>query len=357
MNSAPTSANTTAAIVDTADADVAGTTAIRGGRSIFKGANAAQLLVSARPSLSASSGCSSTVAADATSADNGCDWPPSDPILTSLLSAASEEEQYAFNTAAASRSSVHATTRWPSSSSTNTDIATDMMSETDDDIPDLQCSSSKRARTEGCCTGKTSVRLAASAAPLRAPVAAVIAGLKTLPDTAVGSNAHTQMMAGLYDAAQQTPSVATAAHSVYTGAYTSRCSTSTSSASSVASIAADSYCSTATMASAVEVLSNAAATASTSISMPQLYIMSSGDHVTCSLTLLKLSTEAGDCTESNRSQQVRSIVREWNAGSQADVAVKLELLSCWRKCGHIDESSRSEQAKLAWNSYVHCKLA
>jgi hypothetical protein len=361
MNSAHTSADTTAAVVDTAAADVAGSTAICGASSIFKGINLAQLLVSARPSLSACSGSSSTVAAVATGAENYCDWPTSDPIQTALLSTASEKEQDAFNTVAADSSSVHATTLWPSFRGTSTDIAADIMREADDDMPEPRCSLSKRARTEGCstdCTNNDSLVLDASAAPLHSPVAAVIGCLSTLPDTAVGSNAHTSVLvAGHHDVAQQTPPVAPAAHSVNTDAYTSCCSISTSSASSVASIATDSYCNTATRASAVEVLSNAAATATTSISMPQLYIMSSGDHVTCSLTLLKLSTEAGDCTESNRSQQARSIVREWNAGSQADVAVKLALLSCWRKCGHIDESSRSEQAKLAWNSYVHCKLA
>jgi hypothetical protein len=108
MNSALPSGNTTATI---AAATAADTTTIRGPRGIFKGINAAQLLVNAQPSLSASSSSSDTaIAAVPTAADDDTVWCISDPILTALLSTAAEEEQYAFNTVAANSSTSTGTT-------------------------------------------------------------------------------------------------------------------------------------------------------------------------------------------------------------------------------------------------------
>jgi peptidoglycan DL-endopeptidase CwlO len=219
------------------------------------------------------------------------------------------------------------------------------------------CSLSKRARTEGYCTDDNSLVLNADAVELQSPVIAVIGGASSLPDTAVGSNVNTRKMASQYDAVRQTPPVAVTAHSVNTGAYRGSYSTSSSRASSVTSTATDSYCTTATMASVVDVLSSAADAASSSGSILHVDDMPVDVHVTRSLAELMLSTKAGDYTENNRSQQARSIVHEWNASNHDDVAVKLALLRCWHKCGHIDESFRSEQVKLAWGSYVHCKLA
>eukprot|EP00953_Heterococcus_sp_UTEX-ZZ885_P007421 4497-Heterococcus_DN1.PRE.3 len=73
------------------------------------------------------------------------------------------------------------------------------------------------------------------------------------------------------------------------------------------------------------------------------------------LTLIKLKSQAGYYTDSNRSQQAIAHIQKWNAIRHGEVSVKLALLKFWCKSGHIDEQFRAQQAKLAWDSYAYSK--
>jgi hypothetical protein len=349
--------NSTSSVQSTAN-----TTAARGARGIFKGISAAQLQAIAQQSLSTSSSSINTVTSAAITADNDSAWPTFDPVLTALLSTASDEEQHVFSTVAADSGSVDftddITAAWHSSSISGGDAA-DMTTGYDGIDVDTVVPLSKHTKHEDCCTHSDSLKLAASSTQLHLPVVAVVGGARTSPEKATSSSAHDRVLfAGQQNRVQQTaPPVATSARSVDATASTSSCITNTSSANGAASAATDSYYGAITVTSTVSASSSTTDTMASDCGMLQVDDVPSDDSVTRSLTQLLLSTEAGHYTERFRARQAAVMVNDWNASRYDDVAVKLALLCYWRKCGHIDEGVRSEQAKHAWDSYVHYKLA